>query len=185
MIDKITYAYLCGSVKKGDEDTRDESFFWTNNNEKYLKEGVKDITELKLLNPSKTKISRKDYYANYGCDLHLVSISEVILVDARKEKGVGIGAELMFAQQRGIPVITWSPKNSYYRKDFIPNVFGEDLVNWIHPFIYGLSDYIVEDLDEMVELIKTLATKGALNINKPSANDSIKYFLRKYHAKEY
>jgi hypothetical protein len=75
-------------------------------------------------------IPPSDVLSNFGCDLYLVGCSDVILVDARTKKGIGIGAEMMFASVKRIPVITWAPRNSHYRKDFIPDVFGEDIVNW-------------------------------------------------------
>ena len=61
---------------------------------------------------------------------------------------------MMFAVQNGLPVITWSPPESHYRRKFLPNVYGEDLHDWTHPFIFGLSDYIVDTLEGAVALIR-------------------------------
>lgn len=143
--------YLSGSIKKGARDQRSDDHFWTQHDEDYIR-GNLDF-EIELLNPAKTDISRQDFGLNFGCDLHLVSISDVVLVDARTEKGIGIGAEMMFAVQRQIPVITWAPLNSHYRRSEVPDVFGENLKNWTHPFVFGLSDYVVESLAEAIRLI--------------------------------
>ena len=112
---------------------------------------------MELLNPAKTDIRRQDFALNFGCDLHLVSISDVVLVDARREKGIGIGAEMMFAAQRGIPIVTWAPTDTHYRRSRVADVFGEDLTDWTHPFVFGLSDHVVEELADAVALIRDLA----------------------------
>jgi hypothetical protein len=166
--------YLSGSVRKGDRDPRPNREFWSEDDENKIIRGVTDA-HVVLLNPNKTAIRRKDIRSNFGCDLYLVSTSHVILVDARSKKGVGIGAEMMFATLRSIPVISWVPQNSHYRKDRLPNVFGEDLVDWIHPFIHGLSDYIVDDLDQVIALLNRYVEDGCLPIKKdPEA--AIAYF---------
>ena len=152
--------YLSGSIRKGSEDTRSTDHFWTPENEAFIL--ANGGARIELLNPAKTDIRRQDFGLNFGCDLYLVSISDIVLVDARKEKGIGIGAEMMFAVQRGIPVITWAPQDTHYRRSEVPNVFGENLRNWTHPFVYGLSDYVVDSLAEAVELISRVSPERPL-----------------------
>jgi hypothetical protein len=165
------FLYLSGSIKKGNEDGRTANDFWTDEEEHRIIEGIAGL-KVKTLNPAKSNIKRADYYGNFGCDLYLVAISDIILVDARTKKGIGVGAEMLFAQIKGIRVITICPPNSNYRRDFIANVFGEDLENWIHPFVYGLSDHIVDDIDGAIELINHLIENGLpkkepLDLQKP------------------
>jgi hypothetical protein len=145
--------YLSGSIRKGDGDSRPDRFFWSERDEAFISANV-GAEKVELLNPAKASIQRTDFALNFGCDLYLVSISDVVLVDARTEKGIGVGAEMMFAVSRGIPVITWAPPNSHYRRDFVPNVFGEDLHDWTHPFVFGLSDYVVDSLADAVCLVR-------------------------------
>jgi hypothetical protein len=145
--------YLSGSIRKGANDLRSSDHFWTREDEEFLRANIGGSVE--LLNPAKTDIRRQDFALNFGCDLYLVSISDVVLVDARREKGIGVGAEMMFAVQRGIPVITWAPPDTHYRRSKIPDLFGEDLHDWTHPFVFGLSDHVVDDLAEAVELIRS------------------------------
>ena len=134
-----------------------------------------------LLNPAKSNIRRNDYRANYGCDLFLVRKSDVVLVDLRTEKGIGIGAELMFARYEEIPVVGWSPKNSQYRRDKVENVFGEDLVNWVHPFAFGLCDYLEPTLEDACKRILHIARlpSGKSKIS-PEVESSINYFRDQY-----
>ena len=156
--DRLTI-YLSGSVKKGSGDGRAEHDFWTDEDECTILNGISG-RRTQLLNPSKSILRRSDYYANFGCDLHLVSISDLILVDLRGKRGIGIGAEMAFAQNLGIPVLSICPPNTNYRRDFVADVFGEDLKDWIHPFVYGLSDYIVDDLQNAITFINKIVEDG-------------------------
>ena len=61
---------------------------------------------------------------------------------------------MMFAAYRDIPVITWAPWETHYRRSSVPDVFGEDLTDWTHPFISGLSDHVVDELEHAVDLIR-------------------------------
>ncbi|MEI9414453.1 class I SAM-dependent methyltransferase [Mesorhizobium sp. Cs1321R2N1] len=145
--------YLSGSIKKGAADTRSSDHFWTREDEEFIRQNAGRPVE--LLNPSKTDIRRQDFAMNFGCDLHLVSISDVVLVDARLEKGIGVGAEMMFAVQHGIPVITWSPPDMHYRRLKVADLFGEDLHDWTHPFVFGLSNHVVDDLGSAMAIIRS------------------------------
>ncbi len=93
--------YLSGSIRKGEEDSRSDDHFWTDFDVEVVRNGIEASVE--ILNPAMTKIDRNDTRLNFGCDLYLVSISDLILVDLRKKKGIGVGAELMFADQMKIP----------------------------------------------------------------------------------
>lgn len=170
--------YLCGSVKKGLEDNRPEEEFWAHAHEMAIVASLDRPVE--LLNPSKTQIRRSDYFINFGCDMYLVQSSDLLLADLRSEKGIGVGAELMFARQAGIPVIAWLPPDSHYRRD-LTDVFGEDLHNWVHPFAYALSDYIEDSLEAVCERAKAIL---AGEVQSVMINKEIKYatdaFLREY-----
>ena len=167
--------YLSGSVKKGTNDKRDLSYFWADDQEQYILANVK-ARKVILLNPSKTKIDRADFLAHFGCDLHQISISDIMLVDFRKEKGIGIGAEMMFAQQNGIPVISFCPKNTNYRRN-LTNFIGQDIADWIHPFVFGLSNAICSTLEECVEEINHILSKNN-NGDKDMINKAIKHYNR-------
>jgi hypothetical protein len=176
--------YLSGSVKKGSGDARAKDDFWTDDDEEAIVTGIKG-RKAQLLNPSKSVLRRSDYYANFGCDLHLVSISDLILVDVRAKRGIGIGAEMAFAQSLGIPVISICPPNSNYRRDFVPDVFGEDLKNWIHPFVYGLSDYIAHNLESAISLVNSVIADGGPHRHPgQKLHDAIAYYQREREAFE-
>lgn len=144
--------YLSGSIRKGAADPRPADFFWTQEDEEYIRANAGGPVE--LLNPAKTDIRRQDFALNFGCDLYLVSLADIVLVDARRERGIGVGAEMMFAVQNGIPVITWAPPETHYRRSKVPDILGEDLNDWTHPFVFGLSDCVVDDLPQALTIIR-------------------------------
>jgi hypothetical protein len=179
--DDHLFIYLSGSIRKGRQDNRQSGSFWSEDEERRVAQGIEGAN-VHTLNPAKSDIRRSDYIANFGCDLHLVNISDVVLVDARTRKGIGIGAEMMFARFEGIPVITICPRNSNYRRDFVADVFGEDLHDWVHPFIAGLSDHIVESLDEAIALLNKLWSSGRLRQSNPTVYEAIDYYNRQREA---
>ncbi|WP_369059089.1 hypothetical protein ABOZ73_15855 [Caulobacter sp. 73W] len=172
--------YLSGSVKKGSTNSRSSSNFWTEDDEALIVDQLGPDTV--LLNPSKSPIQRNDYFANYGCDLYLIYSSDVVLADLRREKGIGVGAELMFARMCDKPIVSWVPQESHYRRSKVPNVFGEDLENWVHPFAFGLSDALSETLAEACEIIAQRFSAGerAEEIISHSPAAAIEYFLKLY-----
>lgn len=173
--------YLSGSIRKGSEDVRSEDYYWSERHENEISRQFTDAGDnIKLLNPAKSIIDRADYYDNFGCDLHLVNISDFILCDFRKKKGIGIGAEMMFAVERGIPVISWVPEDSVYIKKEISDLFGQDVNNWMHPFIYGLSDSIIKSLKDLYPAYRELK-----KVNQNKCNEAIGSFLKKNIGKIY
>jgi hypothetical protein len=166
--------YLSGSIRKGSGDRRDPHTFWSPQDEGDLLRNVRSARVV-ALNPARTQLRRQDYRANYGADLHLVATSHVVVVDARTEKGIGVGAEMMFAHQRGIPVVSVCPPNTNYRRDYVPDVFGEDLTDWVHPFVAGLSDYLVASFEEAGDLLERAATES-LPCRAEDVDAAIEYY---------
>lgn len=175
------FVYVSCSIKKGPLDDRGPGFFFSDEHEKQITESVVSA-DLTLLNPAKSYCHRNDYYANYGCDLHMIRISDLMIVDARAEKGLGTGAELMYAHQHGIPTIAVCPSESNYRRSFVSDVCGEDLYDWIHPFVFGLSSLIVEDFEAAGEALEMFATGRLTLEDGRTPGDAIEYYLRQREA---
>lgn len=175
------FVYVSCSIKKGPLDDRCADFFFDDVHEKQIT-GPVASADLTLLNPAKSHCRRNDFYANYGCDLHMIEISDVMIVDAREEKGIGTGAELMYAHQRGMPTISVCPPESNYRRSFVANVCGEDLYDWVHPFVFGLSSLIVEDFEAAGEALEMFATgRLSLKVGR-SPRAAIEHYLRQREA---
>lgn len=165
--------YLAGSIKKGDEDTKKTSY-WTREDEDAIRRAFGEGSDVMILNPATFKIKRSDSFGNFGADMYLVKRSDFIFVDARDKKGIGIGAEMVAAKYFGIPVVSLCAYDSYYKKRFLPNVYGEDLHNWTHPFIVGLSDFVADSVEEAVEWMKS-GSRGPIKTISV-IDESIEYF---------
>ncbi len=143
MNEKISI-YLAGSIKKGHERT-DESF-WTDDDMVFLNKILPDY-DISFLNPAFRSDDLSDQRSVFGRDMIQVFCSNVVFVDARDRRGLGVGAEMMWAKFHKIPIVTLAPKDSHYNKSKT-TLLGVAVENWIHPFVESLSDAIVENLSD-------------------------------------
>lgn len=136
--------YLSGSIQKGHTDTRES--FWTPNDIEFI-ERVLAPMDVHLLNPASRSDDLSDFLGTFGRDLFQVAAADVIFVDVRDRRGIGVGSEMTVAKALGVPVVSLCPENSHYRRqDFV--FMGQQLTDWTHPFVYGLSDVVVGTLKE-------------------------------------
>ncbi len=166
--------YLSGSIKKGDKDESKKSY-WTDNDISILRKVLSPRYDLTILNPAVRSDDLSDFKSTFGRDLLQVFASDLIIVDARDKKGLGIGSEMTFAKANGIPVISVTPKNSQYNRTNF-EYLGQKMDKWIHPFIGGLSDYMLESVED--------AAKFILN-NFPFNKSEIKNVDYLYEAMQY
>lgn len=152
--------YLAGTIKKGHEKLDDT--FWTEQDMAFLKNCLQQC-ELSFLNPAFRSDDLSSQLSVFGRDMLQVFCSDVVFVDARDRRGLGVGAEMMWAKLNKIPVITWAPKDSHYHKSHT-TILGVPVENFIHPFVEALSDKIVENLDEGANWIQSLFTDSSIQI---------------------
>ena len=105
--------YLAGSIKK-EHEKADESF-WTDHDMAFLKKELPEF-QLSFLNPAFRADDLSDQRSVFGRDMTQVFCSDVVFVDARDRRGLGVGAEMIWAKFHKIPVVTLAPKNSHYNK---------------------------------------------------------------------
>lgn len=91
----------------------------------------------------------------------------------------------MWAKVHKIPVITWAPKGTHYNltEAYVLNTFVE---NYVHPFVYSLSDKIVETLKEGADWIDRLF-KGEWEEEIKSlenVRDAMEYYELEYFEKD-
>lgn len=141
--------YLAGSIKKGHENPNES--FWTEDDIHLIKTNLNQY-DVAFLNPAFRTDDLSDQHSVFGRDMLQVFSSHIVFVDARDRRGLGVGAEMMWAKLNTIPVVTWAPKNSHYHKSQT-TILGVEVNDFIHPFIEGLSDKIVENLTEGAEWI--------------------------------
>lgn len=144
--------YLAGSIKKGHEPSKESH--WTDHDMHELKQHLQGY-DVAFLNPAFRFDDLSDQLSVFGRDMLQVFCSDVVFVDARDRRGLGVGAEMMWAKFHKIPIVVWAPKDSHYHKSSA-TILGVPVENFVHPFVEGLGDKIVETLAEGAQWIKTI-----------------------------
>jgi hypothetical protein len=152
--------YLAGSIKKEHEKV-DESY-WTESDIALLKKSLAQY-EVSFLNPALRTDDLSDSFSVFGRDMLQVFSSNVVFVDARDRRGLGVGAEMMWAKVNQIPIVTWAPKNSHYHKERT-TLLDIPVEEFIHPFVFALSDRIVENLEEGAHWIDEFISNPEIEI---------------------
>ena len=142
--------YLAGSIKKGHEPPTE--MFWTNVEIGTLQVALKEF-QLSFLNPALRCDDLSIQASVFGRDMLMVYCSDFVLVDARQRRGIGVGAEMMWAKVNKIPVIAYAPKDTFYHMSKA-SILGVEVDNWVHPFVESLSDYIAESLTDAASWIQ-------------------------------
>lgn len=149
---KKVFIFLSGSVKKGEGDKRPDEFFWSDEEALLLKNSVGGDVE--ILNPNTIKIPKYLSRERFVADMEMLLQSDVVVVDARTKKGLGIGAEMALAKQHEIPVFVLCPFGSEYRGwTDTPDGTKQE---WVHPFVLGLSDKLFETIEDLAKEINML-----------------------------
>lgn len=143
--------YLAGSIKKAHEI---EQSYWTEEDLAFLRNQLAGY-EVSYLNPALRTDNLSDQRSVFGRDMVQVFCADVVFVDARDRRGLGVGAEMMWAKLNGIPVVTWAPVDSHYNKS-LTTILGVTVKDFVHPFVEGLSDKIVADLAEGAQWIRSV-----------------------------
>ncbi len=142
--------YLAGSIQKGHEKSNESR--WTEEDRKLLQKLLPEF-KISFLNPDIRTDDLSDQRSVFGRDMLQVYSSDLVFVDARDRRGLGVGAEMMWAKYNRIPVLAWAPKDSHYNKTKT-SLLGVSVDNWVHPFVESLTDGIVSDLHEGARWIK-------------------------------
>ena len=152
--------YLAGTIKK-EHESADESF-WTEEDMRMLRGHLPEF-DVSYLNPALRSDDLSDQFSVFGRDMLQVFCSDIVFVDARGRRGLGVGAEMMWAKLNKIPVVVWAPKDTHYNKSHT-TILGVPIANFIHPFVECLSDAIVKDMEEGAHSIRVLRSNLQGNI---------------------
>ena len=144
--------YLAGNIQKGHE--KESRLVWTQDDIEALRAGCPGI-EITFLNPASRSDDLSDQKSVFGRDMTQVALSDFVFVDARERRGLGVGAEMMFAKMRGTPVISWASKDTHYQKSSL-TYLEQTIENWVHPFVESLSDAVVSDMREAATAITSI-----------------------------
>lgn len=164
--------YLAGTIQKSHEENDSH---WSEMDIEILKQHL-DEYDISILNPALRSDDLSDQRSVFGRDMLQVYCSNFVFVDARHRRGIGVGAEMMWAKLNAIPVVTLSPKNSHYNKS-VTTLLGNRIDNWIHPFIESLSDYIAENISEGARWIKTAIANPSMPVKSiEQIHESMRYY---------
>ncbi len=152
--------YLAGSIKKA-HDRSDETF-WTHVEMDGIRNSLK-ACDVQFLNPAFCTDMLSDQHAVFGRDMLQVFCSDFVFVDARDRRGLGVGAEMMWAKFHRIPVVTWAPRESHYHKSRT-TLLDVEVKDWVHPFVESLSDCIVETVEEGAQWMLRVRSDASIPI---------------------
>lgn len=171
--------YLAGKIPNGDEPPSD-ALHWTRQHMDRLRSNLSEF-DVVLLNPAFKDCDLTDQDTVFGRDMHYVFSSDIIFVDARGSRGLGVGAEMMWAKINGIPVVSWAPKDTHYNTNSTI-VLGIYVSDFIHPFVNGLSDKVAENIEEGADWIRQFIKDP--NSVKIKNSDSIHSIMGYYKANQ-
>lgn len=130
--------YLAGNINKSHK--KHDNDHWDDEAIREIIETVSPVN-VDFLNPSIRTDNLADQKSVFGRDMLQVYCSDVVFVDARQRRGLGVGAEMMWAKLNTIPVITLCPLDSHYYKSQT-SVLNIPVNSWMHPFVENLSDHV-------------------------------------------
>ena len=103
--------------------------------------------------------------------------ADAVFVDARDRRGLGVGAEMMWAKMNKIPVLALAPLGSHYHKSST-SLLGVEVESWIHPFVEGLSDIVVETLEQAASWLITILGEQSPDIKGPDwISNAMQYYF--------
>lgn len=138
--------FLIGKVPKGDK--AQENF--DNWRVRYQKSAQK-FFDAEFIDPYDRNLDESDFLAVVGWDCRHIEESAFVIVNAENKLGAGSAQEMVIAKYFNKPVITVLPKDSHHRRSNI--IFREKVVkDWIQPFIFAFSDFIIEDIKEIEDI---------------------------------
>lgn len=166
--------YLAGNIQKGHE--KESEIFWTHDDQAFLAQALHPC-KLTFLNPATRTDDLSDQKSVFGRDMTQVYFADVILVDARERRGLGVGAEMMWAKMNRIPVLALAPKNTHYQKQEV-KLLGVRVKNWVHPFVESLSDAVIHDLTEAAIWLKQFIRAGVRIKGPEFITDAMRHYQK-------
>ena len=173
--------YVSGSLPKRSD--KPGAFSWTASELAALQQRLRPLRPT-LLNPSSRMDDLGDAEAAFGRDVLQVRLSDAVVVDARAKRGIGVGAEMLFAKTLRIPLVSLCAPNSHYRRTDL-TFLGQALDEWTHPFVFALSDFVASDVDEAADWLLGHLHKPHAHIKGPEViDDAIAHYTRSQLAQD-
>jgi hypothetical protein len=166
--------YLAGKIQKAHEHPNET--YWTEDDQQVLRQAFAPC-RVHFLNPAIRTDDLSDQRSVFGRDMIQVFSADAVFVDVRDRRGLGVGAEMMWAKMNRIPVVSLSPLGSHYHKKST-SLLGVEVESWIHPFVEGLSDVIVESLVEAAAWLVTALRDSPPHVKGADwIHEAMQYYL--------
>jgi hypothetical protein len=136
--------YCSGSIAKGTSDTK--KLCWTIRERQQVSRGAEPI-DIVYLNPDDPIPDVGNTLGQFGRDMFQILTADVVIVDGRERRGIGIGVEMAAAAAMGTPTVIIAPANSQYRSDEL-QYRGVTVRNYVHPHVSALASVIVDTFEE-------------------------------------
>ncbi len=163
--------YLAGNVPKGKEEA-DNFVNWRLEYAKTLKK----YFDNECIDPFDRNLDEADFMQVFGADCNHIKNCAFVIVNAEQKMGVGTAQEMVIAKYFKKPVVSVLPKDTHHRKSNL-DMNGKIIADWIHPFIFAFSDYIIEDISEVEKIHSEILTKKPKDISM--IDEGVEYFLMK------
>lgn len=160
--------YLAGSLPKGDK----EADGYVNWRIKYQEELAKIFNGAKFIDPFRPEKDENDPKVVFGEDCMHIKEADLVVVRADEKLGAGTSMEFVIAKYFKKPVITVIPKDTHHRRSNI-HFAGVLVEDWIHPFVFAMSDYIVETIGEVAGIKEKVLSGSAKDMTY--VDESIEY----------
>ena len=148
--------YLAGSIPKGEEEEKT----FTDWRVRY-REAIARIFDATTIDPLDRNLDESDFLLVVGKDCVDIEASSFVVVNAEEKLGPGTAQELVIAKYLKKPVVTVLPKSTPHRRTNIV-INGRTVGDWIHPFIFTFSDFIIEDISGIAEIKDKLLENGII-----------------------
>lgn len=170
--------YLAGRIPIGNEPGVDP--FWR---KKYIHRLKSIIPNVIFLDPTYRDIDETDSRAVFGHDLFLIKQADLILVNAEIKLGLGTAQEMIIAKYFQKPIVTISPRGSYY-SPITTSINGKEVNKWRHPFLATISDWIVQDFEDLKPIMVSKLKGKKIPPWKAFVKETIRYYLEQYFPRD-
>lgn len=138
---------LLGSVPKGDKERES----WPDWKSEY-KQAFSIIPDTEFADGDEWRRENLPF-ETVGHDSFIIKSADAVVVNAQVKLGAGTAQEMVIAKYFSRPLVAVLPKDTHHRRSNV--VFeGENIKDWIHPFILNFSDVVCQNLEEAAEWLK-------------------------------
>jgi hypothetical protein len=113
-------------------------------------EKLASIGRFEFVSPENPELNESKPFSVFGYACKLIRETDFTLVDASQRLGAGTAQEMVIAKYFNKHVLTILPHNTHHRRTNL-QMYAVLVEDWIHPFLFSMSDHIFSSIDEAVE----------------------------------